>query len=109
MLGYVGQGVGGVAIYPDYVSGLDLNLGWGIAFDVAAQIQIGYSHDQVRAGVMVLGEDSTGLQVELGDADAVVDEENVVGAAVQDLQAAFFISILSPFGRRRLGGPSRPA
>ena len=87
----VGQGVGGAAFCPGYVSGLELNVGRALAFYVAAQIEIGHGYDQVGAGVMVFRDDSAGLQFEVGDAYAVLDEENVAGAAVQDVQAAFFV------------------
>ena len=41
--------------------------------------------------VMMFGHDSAGVELEVRSADAVFDEEDVLGAAVQDVQAAVFI------------------
>ena len=100
LFAYVGQGVGGAAFCPGYVSGFELNLRRALAFDVAAQIEIGHGYDQMRAGVMVFGDNSAGLQFEVGDAHAVFYEQDVAGAAVQDVQASFLI----PWGRGRVAG-----
>ena len=91
------------AFCPGYVSGFELNMRRTLAFDVAAQIEIGHGHNQVRAGVVVFGDNAAGLQFEIGDAHAVVDEQDVAGAAVEDVQC-LFISIHSPFGRGRVAG-----
>ena len=95
-----------VAFCPGYVSGLELNLDWGFAFDVAAQIEIGYGYDQVGAGVMVFGQDAARLQLELGDADAVLDEENVL---VPPFRMCRPRSSLRPTWAEASGGLSRPA
>ncbi len=71
-------------------------IGCGFASDFAAQFEIGDGYHQVGAGVMVLGQDSARLQLEFRGAGAVLYEKNVLGAAVQDVQASFFI----PLGRR---------
>ena len=52
-----------------------------VAFDVAADVEIGDGDQQVRAGVVVHGNDSAGLEFEFGSADAVFDEENFRGSA----------------------------
>ena len=49
---------------------------------------------------MVFGQDAPRLQLEFGDAGAVLYEENVQSAAVQDVQASFFV----PLARRRAAG-----
>ena len=53
-----------------------------------AEVEVGHGHQQVRAGVVVRGDDASGLEFEFGDADAVLDEEDFFGAAVEDFQAA---------------------
>jgi hypothetical protein len=58
----VGQGVGAAGFCPGYLSGLQLNVRRGLAFEVAAQIEIRYSYDKVGAGVVVFGDDSASLQ-----------------------------------------------
>jgi len=58
----VGQGVGAAGFCPGYLSGLQLNVRRGLAFEVAAQIEIRYSYDKVGAGVVVFGDDSARLQ-----------------------------------------------
>ena len=94
MLSYIGQGVGGAAFNPDCFSGFDLNLRRAFAFDVAAQIQVGDGYDYVWSVVMVFGKDAAGIELQVGGADTVFDEENVQGAAVQDVEAAFFIPLV---------------
>ena len=63
----------------------------GFAFDVAAKIQIGDGYDYVRSVVVMFGDDAAGIELEVGGADVVFDEEDVLGAAVQDVEAAFFV------------------
>ena len=62
LFAYVGQGVGAAGFCPGYLSGLQLNVRRGLAFEVAAQIEIRYSYDKVGAGVVVFGDDSARLQ-----------------------------------------------
>jgi len=88
------------AFFPGHVSGLESDLRRGRAFDIAAQVEIGHGYDQVRAGVMVFGQDAARLQLEFGGARAVLYEQDVLGPAVQDVQASFFV----PLGRRRAVG-----
>jgi hypothetical protein len=49
---------------------------------------------------MMHGEDGSGLQFEFGDADAVLDEKNFFGAAIEDGEAAVFLGM----GRIPVGG-----
>lgn len=62
--------------------------GGRLAFDIAAEFVVGEGDNQIRAGVVVQGFDATGLEFELGDADAVFDKENFFGATVEDVEAA---------------------
>ena len=100
LVAYVGQGVGVAAGEPFYVAGLE-NAGHGaLAYDIAAHLQVGYGDQQVRAGVVVAGHGGAGLQLGLGDADAVLDEDDVLRASGEDVEAAFFV----PLCRRVLAG-----
>jgi hypothetical protein len=55
------------------------------AFDVARKFQIGDRDQQMRAVVVVTREHSTGLQFDLRNAHSVVDEQDVLRAAGEDL------------------------
>lgn len=87
----VGDGVGVIAGEPFGVAGFEVAQHGALAFDVAAEIEIRDGDEQVRAGVVVQGDDSGGLEFEFGDADAVFDEENLFGAVGEDDEAAVFI------------------
>jgi hypothetical protein len=67
---------------------------WAGAGDVAEKVEVGDCDQQMQAGVVVHGDHASGLELELGDADAIFDEENFLRAALQDVQAAIFV----PFG-----------
>ena len=55
----------------------------------------------MRARVMMHGDHSSGLEFELGDADAVFHEENFFGAAVEDVEAAVVLRVRGiPVGGR---------
>jgi hypothetical protein len=63
-----------------------------IPADVAfSEIEVGDGYEQVRAGVVVRGDDAAGLEFEFGGADAVFDEEDFFSPALQDVEAAVFI------------------
>jgi hypothetical protein len=64
-----------------------------ITLYIAAEIEIADGYEQVRAGVVVHGDDAAGLEFEFGGADAVFDEENLFGAVLQDVQAAVFVPL----------------
>ena len=98
LLAGVGHGIGDAALDPAYVPGLELNAGRTFALDVAAQIQIAYRDEQLWSRMMMLGNDAAGVELELRGAHAVFHEKNILGAPVQDVQAAVFV----PLGRRRL-------
>jgi hypothetical protein len=59
-----------------------------VTVEVAAQLVIAESHDEVRAGVVVQGDGGSGLELEFGDAYAVFHKKNFPGAAVEDVEAA---------------------
>src|SRR6266852_1929550 len=54
-LAHIGQGMGQAAFYPGAVAGLELKIGRDLAFDLAAQVQVGDRDYQMRTGVMVFG------------------------------------------------------
>ena len=76
---------------------LSSNLRWAFAFDVGAEMQVGDGYDYVRSVVMVFGDDATGIELDVSGADAVFDEEDVLGAAVEDVEAAFFVPFTGRF------------
>src|SRR5271170_5794225 len=84
----VGDGVGVVAGEPFGVSGFEV-AGHGtlwtilvVALYVAAEIEVADGYEQVRAGVVVHGDNAAGLEFEFGDADTVFDEEDLFGAVL---------------------------
>jgi hypothetical protein len=62
-----------------------------LAFDGFFEGQVGDGDYQNRAGVMVFGDYSAGLEFEFGGADSVFDEEDLFGAVVEDGNAAVFV------------------
>lgn len=64
-----------------------------LAFDVAEEVEVGDGDEQVRASVVMRGDHAPGLEFELGDANAVFDEEDFFGAAVEDVEAAVFVGV----------------
>ena len=62
-------------------------LGIGPIPDVAADFQSVDRYQQVGAGVVVLGDYCAGLEFEFCRADSVFDEEDLFGAAWEDLRA----------------------
>ena len=96
----VGQGVGVGAGEPLHVAGLEVSGHGALAFDVAADFEIRDRYYEMRAGVVVAGDGRAGLQVDLGDADAVLHEHDVLGASGEDVEAAVFV----PCGGRRFVG-----
>ena len=89
--------MGVAAEEPFGVAGLEVSGHGGVAFYVAAEvfskIEVAHGYEEVRAGVMVHGNDSAGLEIEFGDADAVFDEENLFGAAAEDVEGAVFVPV----------------
>jgi hypothetical protein len=104
LVAYVGQGVGVAAGEPLHVAGLENAWHGALAYDIAAHLQVGYRNQQVRAGMVMAGHGGTGLQLGLGDADAVLDEDDVLRASGEDVEAAFFVPVHSPLCRRVLAG-----
>lgn len=91
LLAGVGNGVGVVAGNPFGFSGFEVDLGrGGLAFDVAAEVEVGDRDYEVRAVVVVPGNYGAGLEFEFGDADAVFDEEDLFGAAREDVEGTVF-------------------
>ncbi len=54
-------------------------------------MQVGDGYDYVRSVVMVFRQDAAGIELEISGADIVLDEEDVLGASVEDVEAAFFV------------------
>jgi len=100
LVAYVGQGVGVAAGEPLHVAGLENAWHGALAYDIAAHLQVGYRDQQVRAGMVMAGHSGAGLQLGFGDADAVLNENDVLRASGEDVEAAFFV----PLGRRVLAG-----
>ena len=91
----VGYGVGEVAGDPFCFAGFHVgggvSGGEGLAFDGFFEGQVGDGDYEDGSGVMVFGNDSAGLEFEFGGADGVFDEEDLLGAVVEDGEAAVFI------------------
>ena len=87
------------ALDPHGVAGLELNIGRASALDVGAQVEVGDGDHYVRPVVMMLGHDAAGVELYVGGADTVFNEEKVQSAAIQNVQPAFFI----PFVRELRG------
>ena len=100
LVAYVGQGVGVAAGEPLHVAGLENARHGALAYDIAAHLQVGYRDQQVRAGVVMAGHGGAGLQFGFGDAHAVLDEDDVLRASGEDVQAAVFV----PFRWRSFAG-----
>src|SRR5580658_273227 len=91
LLARVGYGVGIVAGEPFAIAGFEVAGHGALAFYVAADVEVAYGYQQVRAGVMVPGRDAAGLEFEFGDADAIFDEEDLFGPAGEGFEAAVFV------------------
>jgi len=95
----VGDGVGVVAGEPFGVSGFEVaghgsaGACGGVTLHVAADVKVGDGDQEVRAGVVVRGDDAAGLEFEFGGADAIFDEEDLFGAVGKDVEAAVFIPV----------------
>src|SRR5271165_4516114 len=63
------------------------------ALDVAANVQVTYGYEQVRAGVVVLGDCGAGLEFEFAGADRVFYEEDLLGASGESFEGAVFIPL----------------
>jgi hypothetical protein len=100
MVAYVGQGVGVAAGEPLHVAGFENAWHGALTYDIAAHLQVGYRDQQVRAGMVMARHGGAGLQLGLGDTDAVLNEDDVLRASGEDVEAAFFV----PLRRRRLAG-----
>src|ERR1700756_4269358 len=84
----VGQYLRGTACPPTR-STLHENDAGSFPRNVATQLGIGESHDQVRTGVQVQG--GSRLQVAFRDANPVFDEQDFLRAAVENVKAAVFL------------------
>ena len=91
----VGQDVGVAAGRPPGFSGRHRDEAGPFSFslDVAAHLLIVNGHHQLRTDGMMHGDDGSGLQFEFRDADAVLDEKNFFGAAIEDGEAAVFLGM----------------
>jgi len=78
---------------PFDVSGFELGRGGAAAFDVAAEVDVGDGDDEVRAVVVMAGDDASGLELDFGDAGVVFDEEDFLRAGVEDVEAAVFVPV----------------
>jgi len=77
----VGDGVRVAAGKPFGIAGLEVAGHGALAFYVASDVEVADSDQQVWALVMVFGNNSAGLQFELGDAHAVFYEQNFLSAS----------------------------
>jgi hypothetical protein len=92
----VGDGVGDAGVDPFDVAGFHFDVGRAFADDVVAEQEVGDGDDEMGVSVVVFGHGAGDLEFGFGDADAVFDEEDFLGAAVKDLEAA----VVVPFGGR---------
>src|ERR1022692_5203630 len=58
----------------------------------------------MRAGVVVHGAYAAGLEFEFGDADSVFDEENLFGAALEDVEGTVFVPLSGGLAEGFVGG-----
>ena len=93
-----------VALHPRDISRLQLPGGPALAFNITAQVQSGQGYNQVWTSMMVLWHHSAGLQLKFRGASPEFHIEDVLGPAVQDVQAALFASMYSPLRRGRWAG-----
>ena len=87
----VGDGVGIVAGEPFAVAGFEVAGHGAHAFYVAADFEIAYGYQQMRAFVVVHGDRRAGLEFEFSGADSVFYEEDLLGASGESFQGAVFI------------------
>ena len=101
MRSHVGDGVGVVAGEPFGVAGFEVGGPRAHALDVAAvvlsKIEVGDGDEEMRAGVVVHGDDDAGLEFELGDADGVFHEEDLLSATGEGFKGAVFIFLRIPW------------
>jgi hypothetical protein len=76
---------------PSYFAGLDAFRPGRLAFYRAAQVDVGYGYQQVRALVVVRGDCGAGLEFEFAGADSVFYEEDLLGASGESFQGSVFI------------------
>jgi len=93
LLACIGKGVSVAAGEPLHVPGVEVAWHGALAFDVAAHVEIGDRDHEVRAGMVMAGYGRTRLQLDLGDAHAILHKDDVLRAAGEDVQAAFFIPL----------------
>ena len=98
LLAYIRQRVGVPAGQPLHIAGLKVSRHRALAFDVAAHFEIADRDQQVRAGMMMAGQDCPRLQLDFGNPHAIFYEPDVLGSAIDHVQPAFFV----PLGWRRL-------
>ena len=98
LLAYIRQRVGVPAGQPLHIAGLKVSRHRALAFDVAAHFEIADRDQQVRAGMMMAGQDCPRLQLDFGNPHAIFYEPDVLGSAIDHVQPAFFV----PLGWSRL-------
>jgi hypothetical protein len=99
----VDDGVGVVGREPFGVAEFQVSGDRGLTRDVAADVEVGDGYQQIRAGLVVYGGDSAGLEFEFGDADGVFDKHDLLRATVEDFEGAVLILLDGLFsipGRR---------
>jgi hypothetical protein len=89
--------VGVAAGDPFGIAGVEVEGFGGFAFFVAAEVEIAHGDKEVRAGVVMQGDYGAGLEFGFGGADVVFDEEDLDGAAVENVQRAIFVFAGVPF------------
>src|SRR5579864_3072035 len=97
LLTHVGDNMRVAAGRPRNVAGFNVHRRGALAFNIAAYVDIRNRDHQVRPVVTMAWNDSSGLELEFGNAGVVLYEKYFLRASVQDMKAAFLI----PLGRRR--------
>jgi hypothetical protein len=70
---------------PLHVSGFELSRHGTLAFNITAEFEITHSHEQMRSFVMVAWDHAAWLHIELAHSDAVLDEQDVLRAPIEDV------------------------
>ena len=66
---------------PDGVAGFLVDSARGAAVGLAGEVDVGDSYDEVGEFVFVVRERGAGGETDFGDANAILDEENLLGGA----------------------------
>ena len=81
---------------PSDVAGFHLYVRRVFADDIVAEQEVGDGDDEMRVGMVVARHGAGDLELDFGNADAVFDKEDLLGATVEDGEAA----VVVPLGGR---------